>query len=156
MINMNVDLKKDLTIRVKSFNEISDDKELLKNLRKLTLNHFSGMNHELNSFEKIVKTREVKAKFILAYVNDDLVGWALLSRESSDYYFKKSRGGFSPSQGVLFEIFISYLYRRQGIGSEIIKVARRKAEPYRLCFVPWNKTSNDFYNNFKHYKHKKL
>jgi predicted acetyltransferase len=153
---MTVDLKRDLTIRVKSFNEIANDKDLLKNLRKLTLDHFSGMNHELNSFEKIAKTREVKAKVILAYVSEELVGWALMSRESSDYYFKRSQSGFKSHQGVLFEIFISYLYRRQGIGSEIIKIARRKAGPYQLCFAPWNKISNDFYDNFKHYKHKKL
>jgi len=145
-----------LTIRVKTFNEIANDKDLLKKLRKLTLHHFSGMNHELNSFEKIAKIREVEAKIILAYVNDDLAGWALMSKESSDYYFKKSEGGFKPSQGILFEIFISNDYRRQGIGSEIIKIARRKAGPYQLCFAPWNKISNDFYDKFKHYRHKKL
>lgn len=149
-------MDKDLIICVKNFNEIAGDPNLIKELRKLTLNHFSGMNHELNNFEKIAKTREVKAKIFLAYIKNDLVGWALVSREPSDYYFEKFPNGFDPSYGALFEIFISYLYRRQGIGSELLKIARRKLSPYKLCFVPWNKTSDKFYNSFKPYKHKNI
>lgn len=153
---MNLDLNKDLVIRVKDFNSIANDLELIKSLRKLTLNHFSGMNYELSNFEKLSKTREVKCKIILAYVKDQLAGWAILSREPSDYYFHKSPKGYDPLHGVLFQVYISYIYRRRGIGSELLKVARRKAGPYKLCFCPWDGVSNKFYNKFKHYKHKTL
>lgn len=149
-------MKKDLIIRVKNFNEIANDLILLKSLKRLTLNYFSGMSHELRSFEKISKIREVKAKIILSYIKNELVGWALMSKEPSDYFFKKLPQGFDPSYGVLFEIFISYFYRRQGIGTEMLKVARRKADPYKLYFVPWNNISDKFYNKFKRYNYKKV
>lgn len=146
----------DLNIHVENFNTILTKPELLKKLRKLTLNHFSGMNHELNNFEKIAQTREVKCKILLAYNKDEVIGWALLSREPSSYYFGKSPKGYDPINGVLFQVYISYVYRRLGIGSELLKVARRKAGPYKLCFCPWDTISNKFYGKFKHYKHKKL
>lgn len=151
-----MNLNKDLIIRVEDYNDIVNKPELIKKLRKLTLNHFSGMNHELDSFEKITQVRKVECKIILAYVKNELAGWALLSKEPSTYCFSKSLKGYDPTYGILFQIYVNYVYRRQGIGSELIKVAKRKAGPYKLCICPWNSVSNKFYNKFKFYEYKKL
>jgi len=146
-----MNLQKNLIIRVKNFNSICNDVILMKSLRKLTLHHFSGMNYELNNFEKLAKIRNVKAQVLMAYLNDELVGWSLLSKEPSNFLFGKSLKTYDPSYGMLFQIYIAPLHRRKGIGSELLKVARRKASPYRLCFCPWNNASTKFYSNFNYH-----
>lgn len=150
-----VKIKNNINIYVKNFNDVVMQPELLKKLRRLTLNHFSGMNYELNNFEKISKVREVKCKILMAYINNELAGWALLSREPSSYYFS-SLSGYDPTYGILFQVYVSFPHRRQGVGSELLKVARRKAGPYKLCICPHDTISNLFFDKFKNYHYKKL
>jgi GNAT superfamily N-acetyltransferase len=128
--------------------------ELLKKLRKLTLYSYSGMNHELNTLESIYKIRPVKCEVVLAYHEDKLIGWCLLNKETSTYTF--TNHSFRSGDGVLFEIFVDEKYRRQGVGTELIRTARRKTYGNKLCIAPWDYTSEQFYSKFKRYNHKKL
>lgn len=141
-----------LKIKTEDFDNVAKKPELLKKLRGLTLHSRSGLNHELNHLTKSAETRSVNAKVILAYHNRELVGWALLSRESSDFSFKCSYDGYEPSKGTLFEVYVDPDYRRRGIGGALVKVARHKAGSMRLCICPWDYQSERFYQTFSHYK----
>ena len=137
-----------LTIRVKDFNLVRQDAALVKKLRKLTLSPFSGMNYCINGLEQIARTRPVDCKILMAYRHQELVGWALISKEPTDFCFVGSTEGFNPGQGTLFQVFIHPSYRRQGIASELLKVARKKTNGARLCVCPWDIGSESFYNHF--------
>lgn len=145
-----------LTIRVQDFNIIASQPVILAQLRNLTLHPSSGMNYELDRFEKFARYRKVKAKILTAFRGSKMVGWAFLSKEPTDFTFRRSPDGFEPSQGTLFQIYIHEDYRRCGIASELIKVARRKAGVSRLCICPWDPQSSSFYNKFDYFKAKLL
>ncbi len=144
-----------LTIRVKDFNLVRQDAALVKKLRKLTLSPFSGMNYCLNGLERTAKIRPVDCKIFMAYRSQELVGWALLSKEPTDFCFVGSIDGFNPGQGALFQVFIHPSHRRQGIATELLKVAKKKANGSRLCVSPWDTGSESFYNHFS-FNFKKL
>ncbi len=78
-----------------------------------------------------------------------------MSREKSDFYFQR-RDSFDPSDGTLFEVFVNPEYRKQGIGSALMKAARKKAGSTRLCVCPWDYQSERFYQSFDHYKNVKM
>lgn len=151
---MNLENSPGLTIRALDFNLLPQHPELVKQLRKLTLHPHSGMNRELKALFKLMKERPVVAQVLLAYRNRKLVAWALLSRERSDMRFSNTWKHFEPTDGLLVEIFVSPAYRRQGIGSILMKVARRKAGSRRLCVAPWDELSRAFYNSFTNYQNK--
>lgn len=144
-----------LTIRVKDFNLVRQDAALVKKLRKLTLSPFSGMNYCLNGLERTAKTRPVDCKILMAYRNQELVGWALLSKEPTDFCFVGSIEGFNPGHGALFQVFVHPSHRREGIATELLKVAKKKASGSRLCVSPWDTGSESFYNHFS-FNFKKL
>ena len=141
-----------LTIRVQDFNIVAGKLELLKKLRKLTICPYSGMNYELNNFEKICKIRQVKCKIFTAYSDKKLVGWAMLSREPTGYFGDK----FNPEDGSLFEVFVDLNYRHQGIGSALIKSAKRRAGGKGFCVAPFDEISFNYFNKFSTYQVKKL
>lgn len=145
-----------LTIRVQDFNIVREKPELVSQLRKLTLTPRSGMNYCLDGLEKIAKKRPVQCKILTAYRKQELVGWALLSKEETDFLFLNSCTGFDSSQGTLFQVFIHPAHRRQGIATELLRVARRKASSSRLCVCPWDTGSESFYNGFLNFRFKKL
>lgn len=142
----------DLTIRVKDFNIVAKQPELLAKLRSLTLHKYSGMNYELNKFMNIIQTRPVDCKVILAYVKEELIAWSMLSREQSEFAFPSSNGaGFNAGKGVLFEVYVTPTHRRKGIASMMMKIARRKVNGTKLCIVPWDEASNRFYGKFSNF-----
>ena len=147
-----------LIIRVQDFNLVAQNPALLKQLRKLTLSFASGLKKEIANLISLSKSRPVKAQALLAYYQDEiyqnpkLVGWALLSKEESAISFPHSGKPFYSSDGYLFEVYIHYKYRRQGIGSKLLKIAKRKAQPYQLCVAPWDDKSLSFYQTFKKHK----
>src|SRR6266567_2864007 len=103
-----------LNIRVLPFNDVVKRPILLKKLRQLTIYPYSGMNYELNRMERDAKHRTVQCKVLLAYRERKLVGWGMLSKETTDFEFANTGFGFDTSQGTLFEIFVDPNYRRQG------------------------------------------
>lgn len=149
-----------LILKAQDFNLVLQNQELFQTFYSLTLyrgNLTSGLTYEMKNLSRIGQNRKVKAKVIWAEKDDKIVGWALLSREPSDFFSSENGYWFDPNRdGVLFEVFVAKQYRKQGIGTELIKLARRKSYPYNLCFVSWDTASKAFYNNFKHYKHKSL
>lgn len=152
-------LQKDFSFKIRTldFNKVAQDEKLISVLRSLTLHSYSGMNHELNNLIKRVKSSEiVDVQVLAAYHKDIIVGWALLSREPSNFSFTHVWDGYRPSLGALFEVYVDPLYRRKGIGSRLVKAAKRKVGTSRLCFCPWDNQSTDFYKNFEHVNHIKL
>jgi GNAT superfamily N-acetyltransferase len=145
-----------LTIGALDFNLVARQPELLKQFRKLTLYPWSGMNQEIDHLLKKIGYRPVSAIALTASQDSRIVGWGLLSKEQSPFEFPTTGGYYYPSDGTLFEIYVHPDYRRQGIGSELLKVARRKAFPSRLCICSWDEQSRGFYNNFPNYGVKKL
>lgn len=151
-------MSSNLQFFVKEFNDVAKDFKLVSVLRSLTLNRNSGMNNELTTLSNLATTRKVNCKVLLCYDNTDVVGWALVSRESSEFNFFGTCKGFSVSElnGVLFEVFVKSSHRRRGIGSEFIKMAKKRAGTKHLCISPWDKRSQKFFSNFEHYKHRKI
>lgn len=147
---MFLNLFSSLSIEIHDFNSISQNHFLLKEMRRLTLCSNSGMNFELNHLERSSKNRVVKCKIICAFKSKKLVGWALLSKEKTDFAFYNSsyRDKFKPEHGTLFEIFIDPACRRQGIASKIFKCALRKTNG-PLCISPWDNASSSFYDKFR-------
>lgn len=145
-----------LTVRVSDFNLLAQRPGVIKKLRTLTLHSGSGMNNELDSLLHIVKRRPVDCKVIRAYIDSKLVGWAILSRENSNFNFPNTDNGFSSDQGVLFEVFVDPLHRRKGVGTKIMETAKKKSGRQPICLCPWNSTSRAFFNNFKKYNPKEL
>lgn len=136
-----------LTIRVSDYNLVARKPELLQKLRELTLSPGSGLNHELNAFATISKTRPVKAQIILAYKNRKLVGWALLSKEDSTYPFARVMG-FKAHDGALFQVYVHPSYRKQGLASKMFTKAKSIC-PDELCVCPHDVVSHRFYDKFE-------
>ncbi len=138
-----------MKISTVDFNKVLKQPDLLAELRKLTLHCYSGLNKEMNSLIEINKTRRVNVKAIIAEVCDQKVGWALFSRESSDYHFgPKFNGiedGYNAGHGVLFECFVHPLHRKRGVGKALLKKAAKLANGTRLCVAPWDYVSRKFY-----------
>jgi len=137
-----------LTIRTMDFNLVARQPELLTKLRKLTLDPYSGLNHELDRMLEDVKTRSVNCQVILAYRFSTLVGWAILSKETTTYNFMRSNTGFSSEHGLLFQVYVDPTYRRQGIATEIYKKAQQLANNELLHICPWDERSTKFYLKF--------
>lgn len=137
-----------LTVRTMDFNLVAHQPELLAELRKLTLSPYSGLNHELNRMLEDVKEREVKCQVLLAYRFRKLVGWAILSKETTHYNFSRSFEGFKAENGVMFQVFVDPSYRRQGIASEIYKKAQQLTNNETLHVCPWDEKSTNFYTRF--------
>lgn len=137
-----------LTIRTLDFNLVARQPALLAKLRKLTLNPYSGLNCELNRMLEDVKTRPVECQLILAYRFRTLVGWGILSKETTDFKFSRSLNGFKSQDGKLFQVFVEPSYRRQGIATEMFKKAQEIAGNETICVCPWDERSEGFYSKF--------
>jgi GNAT superfamily N-acetyltransferase len=144
-----------LDIVANDFNEIVKDRDLMKRLRDLTLNPYSGLNNELNMIERVTKEgTPVLCKALMAYRSGELVGWALYSEEPSDFYF--TRGWYRPADGVLFQVYVRPENRRTGIAAKLLNTAKRLADPKRLCVCPWDNNSHAFYDKFNHMEYKQI
>lgn len=153
--------KLSIKINVKDFNLVLKDEDLLKKLTSLTLSKnvssISGMRYEIEQLTNLAKNRQVNARAILAKSHNQIVGWSLLSREASRFYTRTNPFGelwFNPvKHGMLFELFVDKDFRRMGIGTKLIKTARKIAAPYPLAICPWDYSSRKFYNNFDGFYH---
>lgn len=145
-----------LIVKVRDYNAIANNKSLLQKLRELTLHGYSGMNAELDYLAEQAPTRKVKTKVLLAYHEQDLIGWAILSQESSGYWFCRVNSTFDSKYGVLFEVFVDEKYRRKGVASALVEKAKTKVGSRKLCFVPWDSQSYAFYGKFNHINHMEL
>lgn len=137
-----------LTIREFDFNLVAQNPVLIKKLRKLTLYPNSGLNHELTWMLNEAHERELNCQVLLAYRMDKLVAWALLSKEDTDFIFFNSEVPFNSEDGWLFQVYVDPKYRRQGIASELYKLARERTKDEVLCVCPWDDASTLFYHNF--------
>jgi len=145
-----------LTVRTVDFNLVAKQPDLLAKLRKLTLNTYSGLNHELTRMLNAVEERTVNCKILLAYRFNDLVAWAILSKEDTDFVFYETMDGFKKEDGWLFQVFVDNNHRRQGIASAIYEKAASHIGGDTICVCPWDNNSHQFYNKFPDVKRKNL
>lgn len=85
---------------------------------------------------------------LLAYRFRTLVGWGIVSKETTNFKFSRSLEGFNSTDGKLFQVFVDPAYRRQGIATELFKKAQQIAGSETLCVCPWDDRSEGFYSKF--------
>lgn len=90
--------------------------------------------------------RTVNCQILLAYLEEELVAWALVSKENTDFCFMRANYGFSAANGTLFQVFVNPDYRRQGIATKLHERALQLAKDDDLYVCPWDFTSTEFYN----------
>jgi ribosomal protein S18 acetylase RimI-like enzyme len=147
--------KNEDVIELFDFNKIYKNNKIISELRKLTLFSRSGMNHELNNLSELADERKVNVKIIAVKRNNKIIGWAILSKEDSDFGFGK--GPFvAKRDGALFEVFVAPAFRRMGVGTALLKKARKHAGSAHLCVAPHDHKSDNFYAKHKQYKQKRL
>jgi GNAT superfamily N-acetyltransferase len=103
-----------------------------------------------------IEERSVDCQVILAYRFRTLVGWGIFSKETTNFHFSRSPGGFKSEEGRMFQVFVDPSYRNQGIASEIYKRAQQLAGEETICVCPWDDRSTGFYNKFPNVKTKWL
>jgi ribosomal protein S18 acetylase RimI-like enzyme len=145
-----------LTVRTLDFNLIARQPVLLEKLRKLTLSPYSGLNCELDRMLQDVTLRPVECQVLLAYRFRTLVGWGILSKETTNFRFSHSKNGFKAEEGKMFQVFVDPAYRRQGIATELFKEAQKMVGNETLCICPWDERSEGFYNQFPNVNTKRL
>ncbi len=129
--------------KIVDFNKVLKTPELYARLRKLTLQPYSGMNTEMNSLKRLSEKRKVKAKVVLALTDDEtIVAWVLLTKEESPMYTLSE-------PGVLSMTYVLPSFRRQGIASQMLKIAKRTSSPCRVTVVPWDDSSIGFFRTVK-------
>lgn len=131
-------------------NFVLNEAPLLATLRGLTLHSYSGMNHELNNFQQIIKIRPVNAKVLVATINEEVVAWALLSKEASTFKFRNNTE-YNAGYGLLFEVYVDEAHRRKGIASAILQRAKIIAGTQKICIAPHDLKSSYFYEKNKKY-----
>lgn len=144
----------DHNIIVKDLNDLINNEEFIVSLRGATLNSTSGMNKELTALkEKKQENGVIDAKAIITYSFDQIIGWALFSREDSDccYSYK-----FRSNQGVLFQIYVRPELRKSGIARKLMETAHKMARGKDLCVIPWSDEAEAFYKKNKDLKLKSL
>lgn len=134
-----------IKIRTYSMNFVLNEAHLLATLRRLTLHSRSGLNHELNNFQKIIKIRPVNAKAIVVYLDEKVIAWALLSKEASTFHFRNGTE-YNAGYGLLFEVYVAEDHRRKGVASQILKRAKLIAGSQKICIAPHDYKSHAFYN----------
>lgn len=142
--------------KVLDFNQIIKDTDIMSNLRRLTLCSYSGMNQELDMIHDATDTREVAAKALIVYHDQNMVAWALLSREKSNFQFSSGIKFDPEKDGVLFEVFVHPEYRRMGIATKLMALAKEESGPLSFCVAPHDGPSYSFYNANDNYKHKRI
>ena len=138
-------------IRSHDMNFILNNGPLLATLRRLTLHSYSGLNHELNNFQEIIKIRPINAKALVVSIDEETVAWALLSKEASTFRFRNGTE-YNAGYGLLFECYVAKPYRRNGIASKLIQRAKIIAGQQKICIAPHDYNSNAFYESCKRKK----
>lgn len=144
----------DHNIIVKDLNDLINNEEFIITLRGATLNSTSGMNKELTALkEKKQENGVIDAKAIIAYSFNQIIGWALFSREDSNCCHSYK---FISNQGILFQIYVHPDLRKSGIARKLMEVAHKMAGGKDLCVVPWSDEATAFFRKNKDLKLKSL
>jgi GNAT superfamily N-acetyltransferase len=144
----------DHNIIVKDLNDLINNEEFILSLRRETLNSTSGMNKELTALkEKKKENGVIDAKAIVAYSFDQIMGWALFSREDSSCCHSYK---FYSNQGILFQIYLKPELRKSGIARKIMETAHKMAGGKELCVVPWSDEATAFFRKNSDLKLKSL
>jgi len=143
-------------IEVIDMNRVLANPKLLSQIKKLTLKpcydgFASGMNVELIMFERLALERRVNASAIVAYLGSEMIGWALCTREASDFVFNTNQSFVG--QGILFEVYVDPSYRQMGIGSALFRKASETFSDEKLFVCPWDTVSDSFYSKHKNLPH---
>lgn len=147
-------MQNNFRIVVNNLNELINNTDFMSVIRKLTLHESSGMNKELDALiQKKNINGIIDAKAIVAFSDQEMLGWALFSREDSSCCWNYK---FNSNQGILFQIFVKPELRKTGIASKLLIKAGRLAGSKPLCVIPWNDDAIAFYRKNKNVKLKSL
>ncbi len=133
-----------LSIRIIDYNSVLRRPKLVEKLRQLTLHPDSGMNYEMDQLSRLAKERPVNCQVLTAHRGGKIIGWALLSKESSSFLYPTWGQHYDAKMGTLFEIYVDPLHRKGGIGKKMFRIASR-INPTTLCVCPWDIRSDSFY-----------
>jgi len=124
-----------ITISKKKIADILEDKELLSEIYKLTLQpsdggHGSMMRKHLYRW-KDQKNPPKKTVAFLISDDDRLIGWSLLT-------------GYG-----WFQVYVEQTYRQQGVGTSLVKFAKDYCKQHNRNFyvTPWDERSRMFFEN---------
>jgi GNAT superfamily N-acetyltransferase len=118
-------------LRAIEMDEIIRSPELLKVARQLTISPDSGMNEALNHYIGI-EDRSIDAFGIFAYHLEKPIGWALFTYESDNF-------DFTPEPGyVCAHVYVKPIHRRRGVGTQLIGMCEKLAQPDILCVYEWS------------------
>jgi len=130
-----------LTLRTYEMEEVVCNELLLSTARRLSLGDDSGMNRALDRYiESAANALRIHAKGIFAYRGEIAVGWCLLTKEHDglDFY---------PQDGqACIHVFVDEAYRRQGVGSALLREAATVGVGYVLKCYYWGEP--DFFEPF--------
>lgn len=127
-----------LKINIIDMDDILVNPHLMTMCRTLSLGGVSGMNICLDQYAELLKKRSVDACGIFAHYLDIAVGWCMYTHED-DYTFFTSKDGEAASH-----IYVHEQWRRFGIGTRLIQLATKMAEPDMLRVY-----EHDNYNFFR-------
>ena len=127
------------------------NQELLKQLKQLTLDRFSGLSQDLRYFERLSKFKKnINVSIYIAYDHSCPVAWAMLSFAGSQILSNKPYIRHDQEDGVM-QIFVRSDYRGQKIASKLVKLMSKSTNT-RLCAFVWDDVSKRFYSQFKQIK----
>lgn len=134
------------TVKISS---VFKNKELLKELKSLTLDRFSGMSQDLRYFERLSKFKDLNVYIFLATEGTCHVAWAMLSFDGSQVVSNNPQIRFYKDEDSIIQIFVKPAYRGRKIASKLMKLASKNVGSKRLCAFVWDDVSKNFYSKFK-------
>lgn len=121
-----------ISLHTYEMDEIIRNDLLCSTARRLTLYRTSGMNIALDCYKAESEGRSINAKGIFAFKGEVAVGWCLLTHEGDGM-------SFSPKEGYsCVQIFVDPDYRRQGIGSALLREAAVVAQGTIISCYGWS------------------
>ena len=123
---------KKIIIRCYFRHQIFKRTKWVSRLKQLTVCPDSCFNDDLKN--------KRKGRYLLAWSEGQIIGWALLSRRSDDAY--------------QIGVYVDPKHRRQGIGTKLVRRAKQIARRYqkKIAGDHWNRSARQFFtdNNLSH------
>jgi len=117
--------------RVVEMDQILKDTDLLTTCRRLSHGYASsGMNRALTLYQSMAdRGQSVDARGVFAKYGSQYIGWLLFTRLADDFYYTPK-----PNHACA-QIYVHESYRRKGVGTRLLKVAKKLTTPQEKLVV---------------------
>ena len=115
-----------LKINIIDMDDILRNPHLMSTCRALSKGDNHGMHICLEGYTKLLKERSVDACGIFAHYLDIPIGWLMFSYERDYVMFQSSENE------AVCQLYVHHDWRRLGIGTRLIHLASRMANPDTL------------------------